>query len=190
MTTSEIDLLIADLKNQDWLTRTQAKARLLEIGPGVIDGLIGAMKQGDKRQQYEAANMLTRFHDIRCYRALSDALYSSNMLVAQLVPAALLAYGKQQAIDSLLIALPQVPHFVQLQIVMVFREYGGRQVVQPLMATLKTAESPILSYTIIETLGELGDRRAIGLIRQFQQDNNHHVRERVKVALEKLTVNI
>ena len=57
------------------------------------------------------------------------------------------------------------------------------------MALLKNAESGALRYTIIQALGVIGDPQAIDLIRSYQNDEDHHVRNRVEIALSRLESN-
>ena len=54
------------------------------------------------------------------------------------------------------------------------------------MQLLPKAEAGSLRYTIIQTLGVLGDPQAIDLIRNYLDDPDHHVRSRAEVALDRL----
>jgi HEAT repeat protein len=54
------------------------------------------------------------------------------------------------------------------------------------MTVLATTNYPTLRYLIIQALGVIGDPIAIPPILTFRNDPDHHVRERVKIALQRL----
>lgn len=181
-----LEVLIEALGNRNIGVREKAKAALLERGPSVIDVLAEIVVSGNKYQSYEAATILSRYHDMRCFQALSQVVGSPNVMVAQLASRSLIAYGKDLAYPRLLAALPDAQLLTQIQIVELLKEIGDEAAFEPLMTLLRTTDSSALRYCVIEALGMLDATEATSLIRSFADDENHHVRDRVQTALARL----
>lgn len=116
---------------------------------------------------------------------MAEALRTGNILVADIGARALERHG-EAAVSILLEAFPDCQPLVQISIVRVLGRINSQEAVKPLMAALASTDLPSLRYTIIQTLGALGNPSAIDLIRSFENDPDHHVRERVQEALERL----
>ncbi|MAS38330.1 MAG: hypothetical protein CL610_30315 [Anaerolineaceae bacterium] len=181
-----IETLIEALGNRNMAIREQAKTALRERGPSMIDTLAEIVVSGNKYQSYEAATILSEYHDMRCFDALSKVVDSPNVMVAQLASRTLMTYGKALAYERLLDALPRAQLLTQIQIVELLKEVGDQKAFQPLITILRSTDSAALRYCTIEALGMLGATNAISLIRSFKDDENHHVRDRVRIALERL----
>jgi HEAT repeat protein len=65
-------------------------------------------------------------------------------------------------------------------------ESNDTRVVDALLEILQLTGSPTIRHSIIKVLGTLGDKRAIPIIRTFETDDDHHVREWTTIALEQL----
>lgn len=176
---------IAELDCPDRDQREVAKTHLLAAGSHAVEPLITAMKTGTKRQCYEAAHILAQIDDERWVVPMQEALTSPNVLLAEAAAIALERYG-QRSIEGYLRALPNSHPIVQLRIVSALERIGDRRAVIPLIALLSVAASPSLRCAIIQALGILGDSQAAALIRSFENDADHHVRERVAIALQRL----
>ncbi len=117
---------------------------------------------------------------------MAEALRTGNVLVQDIAARSLARHG-EAAMSILLDALPDSQSLVQISIVRVLEKINSQKAVKPLIAALTSADSPSLRYTIIQALGVLGDPSSIALIRSFENDPDHHVRERVRAALERLS---
>ncbi len=177
--------LIEDLDSIDMEVREQAKVHLLELGSVAVAPLIETLRSQSGNKSWGAAHLLGRFNDPRCVQPLQEALYSSNLLVGHAAACALERYG-ETAVPSLVNALSDNHFLTKLQIVSVLERIGCQRAVVPLMQLLQIAESPTMRYTIIQALGVLGDPQAVDLIRSFRDDEDHHVRKRVCIALNRL----
>ncbi len=177
---------IAELDSPDRDQREVAKTHLLAAGSHAVESLITAMQAGTKRQCYEAAHVLGQIDDERWVAPMQEVLTSSNVLLAEAAAIALERHG-QRSIEGYLHALPHSHSIVQLRIVAALERIGDLRAVRPLIALLSVASSPSLRCAIIQALGMLGDSQAAALIRSFEHDTDHHVRERVAIALQRLT---
>ncbi len=110
-------------------------------------------------------------------------LVSTNPLLGQVAVQALERRGSEST-DVLIAALPNSHYMVRMHIAVALGRLGDKRAVEPLMKCLETTNSAALRYTLIEALGLLGDPRAAELIASFRDDEDHHVRKRVQVALQ------
>lgn len=116
---------------------------------------------------------------------MAEALETGNILVEDIAARALERHG-EAAVGILLDAFPNRQPLVQISIVRVLEKINSQRAMKPLMTALERSDSASLRYTIIQALGVLGDSSCIDLIRSYENDPDHHVRERVRVALERL----
>jgi HEAT repeat protein len=184
--TTQLESLIEGLGEPDSITRKSAHDLLLQRGASAIEALLKAFYQGNRYQSYEAACILSQYHDVRCLYAFADALSWSNIMVAQIAAKALMEYGKEKALAALLAGLPDARGLVQTYILEMLKDLGDPRANDLLIKLLQETDSAVLRYSIIETLGVLGASQAVELIRSFQNDENHHVRDRVRAALQLL----
>jgi HEAT repeat protein len=176
---------IRKLQSDDDETVQQAQMCLLAGGTLVVDVLIAEARQGDEPQQLKLLTVLNEIDDPRCFDYLSEMVTSVNIMIGDMAARGLVRYGRK-SVDVLLNYLPHSQYFVQISIVIALQKIGDVRAVSPLMAFLEKARSPVQRYTIIQALGVLGDPQAADLIRTFQNDSDHHVRDRVQTALELL----
>jgi HEAT repeat protein len=180
-----ISMWIEALDSTVFEVRQEAKASLLSYGTAVIEPLIAATQVLTQRRCWEAAAILAQFDDPRVERTLKVALKTGHPILALAAVRGLVRYGEGGS-AALIEALPNNRELTQLEIVQALEEMGSRTAVTPLMKLLRTAESSVLRYTIIQALGVLGDPQATVLIRTFLNDEDHHVRKRANIALERL----
>ena len=74
----------------------------------------------------------------------------------------------------------------RVQIVKALEEIGDEMAVPALLRLLETTDSSVVRYTTIAALGVLGDEEIVPRIEVYATDPDHHVRERVDMALRKL----
>jgi HEAT repeat protein len=180
-----IDTWIADLDSIETSIRQVAIDNLLTTGTEAVEPLIVTMQGQKSRQAWEAAAILAQIDDPRWIQPMKDMLMASNLILASVAAATLERFG-ESVVDTFIEALPKCKAITQLQVIGILERIGDRRCVDLLMDILSTTDSPDLQHTIIQTLGTLGDSRAIELIRKFQNDENHHVRKRALVALLRL----
>jgi HEAT repeat protein len=182
-----IEKLIQALDQPDGEARARAREQLVQIGPDVVEPLIAAMQTENLRLSWQAAVTLGHIADQRWIGPMQAALRSSNVLLGQAAVTALEETLQGEAVDSLLDALAHCRLAVQMPLVNALERLGDSRAVEPLCGFLETTGSPELRYTIIQALGKLGDPSLIPLIEKFEHDPNHHVRDRVVIALDRLT---
>ena len=173
------------LNHADRTVRQAGQQRLLAAGYAGIVTLREAVQHPSNRISFSAAQALAQVEDPWRFESMAAALRSRNPLVGEVAARALARYG-EGAVATLTTALTDCHILVQLSIVQSLEEIGSRQAVEPLLAVLATTTCTTLRYLIIQALGVLGDPAAIPLITTFAQDPDHHVRERVTIALQRL----
>ncbi len=182
---SEIQALISGLSHPDSGIRQAACQQFADCGPETIGLLADAMLDPDPHASLAAARAIAEIDTPYRFELMARALASRNPLVGDLAVKVLESYG-ELAVGALVAALPDCHPLVQLRVVGVLERIGSRTVVAPLMELLASARHAALRYTIIQALGVIGDPAAVDLIRQFHDDPDYHVRERVEVALSRL----
>ena len=173
------------LNHPDGSTRQTAQQQLIAAGPGGIKVLQAAVSHPTPRVSFSAAQALAQVDDPWRFESMAAALRSRNPLVGELAARTLERYG-EGAVETLTAALPDCHVLVQLNIIQVLEQIGSHKAVRPLMAMLATTDYPTLRFLTIQALGVLGDPAAAPLIRSYANDPDHHVRERVVIALERL----
>jgi HEAT repeat protein len=171
------------LNHADKTVRQTGQQWLITAGYEGVVLLREAVAHPSSRISFSAAEALARVGEPWRFESMSAVLRSRNPLVAEVAAKTLACYG-ERAVETLPAALNECHVLVQLRIVRSLAEIGSRQAVEPLMGVLATTPYATLRYMAIEALGSIGDAAAIPLIASFANDSDHHVRERVKTALE------
>lgn len=173
------------LNHTDLNVRRDGQQQLLAAGYEGMIALREAVFHPSNRISFSAVEALTQLDEPWRFDCMTAVLRSQNPLVGE-VAARTLAYYGEEAVEILATALTDCHALVQLSIVQSLEQIGSRQAVQPLMTVLATTNYPTLRYLIIQALGVIGDPIAIPRILTFRNDPDHHVRERVKIALQRL----
>lgn len=164
----------------------QAIELLVSVGVDAIEPLIVTINGNQGRQSWLAAKALARIEDSRVVPALISALPMLSRALQGMIIELLGTLRDKRAVLPLIQILNGEDTVLQLVSIQALRRIGDTRALKSLLVILENTESSGVRYTIIETLGELGDSRVVEPIRQYKDDANHHVRRRVKRALEKL----
>lgn len=173
---------IEELDSLDLERRTEVKQQLRALGDTVIVELIAAAYSVTQRRCWEAAALLAEIDDPCVAPVMRQLMKSHHPIVVQIAVRTLARQGEENA-TILVDALSRSPELTRIEIVRGLEQIGSKCAVLPLLDLLRRANSSVLRYTIIQALGRLGDARAINLIRSFENDEDHHVRRRVQLAL-------
>ena len=178
--------LIDALDDINYEVRQKAKSALLDLDRElIVDDLIEAVYSKTPRKCWEAVSLLTRMRVDRAIPAFADALHSSNEMLSQVAARSLVQFGAC-SVPVLVDALDGAANMTSVQIVKALEEIGDDIAVPALLRLLERTESSVVRYTTIEALGVLGDEEIISHIQVHADDPDHHVRERVDIALRKL----
>jgi bilin biosynthesis protein len=180
-----IERLIAALDTTDPDIREANKAGLQHIGTDAVEPLLEAMHGPNTRISWQAAAILGGIPDPRWIGPMKAALLSRNPLLGNAAALALETLGPD-ILDTFLAALDGCHLMVRLKIVAFLEKLGDRRAVEPLIDLLRSAESPVVIYTVIQALGAIGDPRAVAVLEAYAEHENHHVRERTRIALLRL----
>jgi HEAT repeat protein len=185
MEQDEIRQWVTALGHPDSEVRLEARRQLASAGTAALDALAEVLRSPLPAVSYAATCLLAEMDHPRHFELMVEALASPNMLAAEVAAGALRRYG-ERAVEPLLDELPHCTPVVQVSIVHTLEMLGSRKAVKPLMELLASTSYDTLRYTIIQALGTIGDPAAADLVRQYQDDANHHIRERARWALEQL----
>jgi HEAT repeat protein len=180
-----IDELIQALGDKEINIRYSAKEELTKRGTEAIPLLIEAISGSDKRRAIEAANVLSTFDDPRRIPPLVQSLTSDNVLLAQ-TAARVLASVVPPLCQEFLDALPNSHNLVAPLIIHGLGVMDDQRALDPLLDALQNTSNATFRYTIIETLGNLGNPDTIHVIEPFLHDENRHVRDYAANAILRL----
>lgn len=185
---TQIRILIEELGSDDMDRRWQAAERLRSMGTEVIEPLLEVVYTNTGTKSWEAVQILGHFQDPRLIEPLTQALKSSHPLMSTSAAKALERFG-ESTLPLLLESLPHCILMTQLLIVGIMERGKFTPAIDPLLKLLLETPESTLRYTIIQALGTLslpGEKEIIEAIRSFEDDPDHHVRKRVRIALSRL----
>ena len=181
----DIWLAIEDLVQSQETVQGAAARRILAAGEEGILALREAAL-GDRRDvAMESARILSELDYPQHFEIMCELLHAPNPLISLAGVKGLERHG-EKAIEPLTKALSNGHALIQGSVLGVLERLGTHLVVAALMNLLAAADVPMLRYSVIATLGRLGDPVAIPLIQSFKDDLDYHVREHVAIALERL----
>ena len=184
---STIAKLISDIGHPNRQTAENAKRALLALGHEVVEPLLEALPYANEKGSWDIIGILTKMRDPRAAPIVSEYLFTDHNVLRIAAADCLGEIGHQQATEPLLTALATKRcSGALIWIVRALGQIADPRAVDPLVNVLKNADSAAVRYTVIEALGLIGDRRAIEPIREYIDDDSHHVRSRVITALERL----
>lgn len=183
--------LLDALQEVDMTAQLAIEDELLAIGPGAIAPLVAAMLGPDDKVCYKAAHVLAKMaaetRDPSLVDPMCEALHSPQLMVRQVAAQVLGMLGDCRAVMPLIEALKDEKPLVQLWAAESLGRLGDPGIVAPLVKALKRTDAPTVRYTIIRILGGLGDPSVLPVILKYQDDENHHVRARVRDAVKELS---
>lgn len=167
----------------------RARESLLATGKSAVPWLVKAvMNATSDRDRWRVLSVLAEIGDPRVVPVMVAHLHAQSSAIRALAAQYLGSCGDCAAIEPLLELLSETdPNYSQVWVIDALGKLGDKRAVDPLLAFLRRTQSPTERYTAIEALGRLGDTRAIEQIKQYADDPDHHVRDRVKRALQCLT---
>lgn len=185
ITPETISALVQALESSDSLVRQNSGYMLLEAGPEAVPALIEAMRTPSRRMCWEAARLLARIDDPRWFEPMVEALATDNILLGQVAVKTLAGFGRRVTL-ALSAALDTSHPLVRPHIIEALGTLGDFRAIRPLMLLLYNERNTTCRYLAIEALTKLHALEAVELIKSFSDDENHHVRERVQIALKRL----
>lgn len=182
-----MEALINKLTGSDPDRSYEAQAELVELGPQCVLPLLNALAEVSDRDRYRILNTLTLIGDKRAVPGAVQCLHSDNAAVLTAATQCLGELGGYEALNALLNLVEQRPSRVSMMwVIKALAKFRDPRIVPALVGIVETTSSHVDRYTAIEVLAEVGDSQALSVIQKFAQDENHHVRSRAKVAMEKL----
>ena len=199
-----VEKLIDSFKDEDWNVRKNGAKALGEIGEPAVEQLINALKDEKWRVRWQAAETLGEISDVRAIKPLINTLNDENNGVRSNSIIALVKIG-EPTVELLINALKDKEWRVRWQAAETLGEIRDLRAIKPLINTLNDENNGVRSNSIIalvkigeptvellinvltdkegqirgqaaETLGEIGDLRAVIPLISTLKDENPWVR--------------
>jgi HEAT repeat protein len=166
-----------------------ARASLLATGRSAVPWLLNAVTNATTdRERWRMLSLLAEIGDPRVVPVMINQLHAQSSAIRALAAQYLGTCGDSTAVEPMLHVLSESePDYSPIWVIDALGKLGDKRAVEPLLAFLRRTESATERYMAIEALGRLGDPRAIDQIRLYANDPDHHVRDRVERALQRLT---
>jgi HEAT repeat protein len=184
----EAEALISLLTQGDQVEVRMAREALVLQGSAVLSLLIEAAKAapGD-RELWRLLITMAEIGGPEIVPTMIEALRSNNSAISSVAAQCLSNLKDARAVDPMLELLNhRNPNTSAIWIIDALGKLGAKRAVKPLIALLHTTQSVPERYTAVEVLGLLGDHTVAEEISKYANDPDHHVRDRVKVALTRL----
>ncbi len=176
--------LIQVLKDKDRDIQRTAIESLEKIGEPAIEPLIHSLMDEDQNVQKFVAQILGGMGDKRAVEPLIQALKNEDPEVKWSVRRALLKLTDEKTVDPLIQALrdedPNIRMFA-IRLLAKIRESP----IEPLIQALKD-EDEYVRGEAVRTLGDMGDKQAMGPLMQALKDESKYVREEAAKALREI----
>lgn len=150
-----------------------------------MDHLVEVACGRDPSASLAAARELGALPEPGRFEAMAAVLSGANSLVCELAADAMESYG-ERGLSELIEALPRAKPLSQVKIIAAMERMGRPRAAESLMDLLRRTDVTMVRTLAIQALGRIGAVQAAPLIRSFAEDDDHHVRERVRLALEAL----
>jgi HEAT repeat protein len=184
-----VDLLIAALRDKDSSVRRCATRALGDIGGArAVEALIAALGHTDSYVRYTAAESLGEIRDTRAVEPLIAALTDTSSSVRSIAAKSLGEIRDTRAVEPLIAALrdnaalrdkdPRLRREAAYE--------SGRKKRNPGHRVTDT-DSDVLQLSVINALGDIRDRRAVGPLINALNDKLGKVRRRAGRALASLS---
>lgn len=116
----------------------------------MIESLIVALKDSDKKVRLKAAKLLGNIGDARAVEPLIAALYDSNKWVHYEALGALGKMGDARAVETLIVALKEPDEFVRHEVAWLLARIGDARAVEPLIALTHDRHSAQVAINSLE----------------------------------------
>ncbi len=188
-----IDEVLTALNTDSPLAARRAVGYVEQYQETGIPSLLAAMTGQDTTTQRRILSLLVEYsekhRDTRLVEPMLELLTSPDPVLAGRALEILAGFAGD-IWPELLDRMPMCNTLVQIQLLKALSCVTDTRLVPPLMQLLQETNYASMRYTLIELLGNLakpGATEVIELIQRYADDPDHHVRSRVKRALEKLT---
>ena len=181
--------LVDALTSTDQQKFYNARQSITALGESAVPDLIQALtRTASDRDRWRILLTLAQIGGSRTVTTMIGQLHSPSSAIRAVAAQFLGQAGDKRALKPMLDLLADPMQVGSLLWVLTaLGNLGERQAVDPIITYLHTTPSAPEKCAAIMALGALGDAKATAHIQQFSQDSDHHVRDKVKLALEQLT---
>lgn len=158
------------------------------LGTAAVADLLEAVHQARfERDQWRILLALVEIGGDEVVPAMISFLHSPSSAIRALVAQFLGKAQDSRAVEPMIDLIGECdPNYTLMWAVQALGQLGDKRAVDPLLQFLKRTESTTERYMSIEALGLLGDPKAVPEITCYAFDKDHHVRDRVQIALRRL----
>ena len=181
---------VDDLLSPDENTRKTAHQLLVLSGDRAADVMIDSLTSRSAQHQWRILPILGEIGTEKALRAVATCMHSDSSAIVAAAAQVLGRSGSPIAAE-LVLTHAQTMHAedeaASVWIIATLGQLKEARAVPFLIGVLRKTQNSTVRYTTIEALGKIGDPRVLPDICRFTDDQSHHVRDKVQVAIEALT---
>ncbi len=180
--------LVEELTSPDQQLFHNARQVITALGEPVVPYLIQALNAATSdRDRWRILLTLAQIGGPRTVSVMIASLRSSSSAIRAVAAQFLGQVGDKRALNPMLELLGDPGQVgTLLWVLTALGKLGDERAIDPIIVYLHVAPSAPEKCAAILALGALGDPKAIEHIRGFSSDEDHHVRDKVRIALEQL----
>ncbi|MFN8379852.1 MAG: HEAT repeat domain-containing protein [Anaerolineae bacterium] len=176
------------LSSTDQQEFRRARAAIISCGRAAIPGLARAARTTTSdRDLWRILATLSEIGGPDAVPTMIGCLRSPNSAIGALAAQFLSESRDTRAVDPLLDVLRETNPHTPIWVIDALGKLGDQRAVEPLIQLVESTDSALHRYTAIEALGRLGNRIALETIIRHADDEDHHVRDRARIAIDRLT---
>lgn len=190
--TSELKIIFSrwvdDLISPDETTRQTAHQLLRSSGERAVDVMIDSLSSRSAQHQWKLLPILGEIGTEKALRAVATCLSSENSAIVAAACQVLGRSGSSVAAELMLMHVNTMDaeESPSIWIIGTLGQLKEVRAVPYLIGVLHRTQNATVRYTVIDSLGKIGDRRVLSDICKYMADPSHHVREKVQAAIEAL----
>ncbi len=184
---AEVRALLEKSKTANLAERMTILYDIRGMGFVAVPPVVCALRDPDPRVRAFAANILQHSNNTSVIPHLEARLIDEDSIVRRTALAALGQLGAVDTVPAIIVVLNDKDRFTRCQAALVLGTLGQKSAVMPLIDILEYDPYSVARRTAANSLGEIGDERAVPSLVRSLKDENHIVRSASLVALNRIT---
>jgi len=182
-----INELIRRLGARDAEAVEETSRQLASFGQAAVEPLTGVLSGSDRWQTVNAVGVLEQIGGRGVARVLLNLRKHPHPIIRMVAAKSIGRTGDYRSARGVVVWLEDERDAnVQCWLVISLARLCGARAFNTFVGLIDEVCDNIVRNTIIQVLGEMGDRRAVTIIQHYLADPDHHIRESAKEALARL----
>lgn len=182
----DLERLLTDLSSRDISIHLSARQALIDLGDSVVDLLVDRLADEDIKLVASIVVILGEITNPRSFQSLINCLEHPHTLVQMQAATALGRFASKDSVSKLIDYLPHSAGLVEQSILNVLIKNATVEVLPQMLDFLHTTPSNVARYMTIRVLANIGNKDLISDLEKYLDDENHHVRNDARIAIDKL----